>query len=164
MSTGDYNWTTPDLCDEYSETLEIVEPLFRNFGGLSRFGGEIATVKCFEDNSMVKEQLRLPGGGRVLVVDGGGSNRCALLGDQLAELAIQNGWAGVVIHGSIRDVEMIQEMPLGVQAVGAIPIKSVKKNRGDLDIPVRFGGVCFQPGYYLYADDNGIIVSPKKIV
>lgn len=153
---------TPDLCDEYPE-VQVVEPGFRNFGGIDAFGGEIVTVKCFEDNSVVKEQVGLPGEGRVMVVDGGGSKRNALLGDMLAEKAASNGWAGLIIYGCIRDVDVIGQTKLGVQALGTHPRKTDKRGIGDLNVPVTFGGVTFQPGHYIYADNNGIVVSEKPL-
>lgn len=153
---------TPDLCDDYPE-IQVVEPGFRNFGGVSAFGGEIVTVKCFEDNSVVKEQVGLPGNGRVMVVDGGGSKRNALLGDMLAEKAASNGWAGLVIYGCIRDVDVIGETQLGVQALGTHPRKTEKRGIGDLNVPVTFGGVTFHPGHYIYADNNGIVVSEQAL-
>ncbi|SFM19446.1 ribonuclease E activity regulator RraA [Marinobacter zhejiangensis] len=153
---------TPDLCDDYPE-VQVVEPGFRNYGGVSAFGGEIVTVKCFEDNSVVKEQVGLPGNGRVMVVDGGGSKRNALLGDMLAEKAASNGWAGLIIYGCIRDVDVIGQTELGVQALGTHPRKTDKRGIGDLNVPVTFGGVTFLPGHYLYADNNGIVVSEKPL-
>jgi len=154
---------TPDLCDEFPEVL-VAEPGFNNYGGNKAFGGEIVTVKCFEDNSVVKEQVGLPGHGRVMVVDGGASKRHALLGDMLAEKAASNGWAGLIIYGCIRDVDEIGNTPLGVQALGTFPRKSEKRGLGDLNVPVTFHGVTFHPGQYVYADNNGIIVSEKPLV
>lgn len=154
---------TPDLCDDFPE-VQVVEPMFGNFGGRDSFGGEIVTVKCHEDNSIVKEQVGLPGEGRVIVVDGGGSMRNALLGDMLAEKAASNGWAGLIIYGCIRDVDVIAETDLGVQALGSNPRKTEKRGLGDLNVPVTFGGVTFVPGQYVYADNNGVIVSEKKLV
>ncbi|MDX1458576.1 MAG: ribonuclease E activity regulator RraA [Marinobacter sp.] len=153
---------TPDLCDDYPE-VQVVEPGFRNFGGVDAFGGEVVTVKCFEDNSVVKEQVGLPGNGRVMVVDGGGSKRNALLGDMLAEKAASNGWAGLIIYGCIRDVDVIGQTKLGVQALGTHPRKTDKRGIGDLNVPVTFGGVTFKPGQYVYADNNGIVVSEKPL-
>ncbi|MGM0953363.1 MAG: ribonuclease E activity regulator RraA [Pseudomonadota bacterium] len=154
---------TPDLCDEFPE-VQVVEPGFNNYGGIRQFGGEIVTVKCHEDNSVVKEQVGLPGNGRVMVVDGGASKRNALLGDMLAEKAAENGWAGLIIYGCIRDVDEIGATNLGVQALGTVPRKTAKRGIGDLDVPVTFHGVTFQPGHYVYADNNGIIVSEKPLV
>lgn len=153
---------TPDLCDEYPEIL-AVDPGFQNFGGVDNFGGEIVTVKCFEDNSVVKEQVALPGQGRVMVVDGGGSKRAALLGDMLAEQAASNGWAGLIIYGCIRDVDVIGRTALGVQALGTHPRKTEKHGVGQLNVPVTFGGVTFHPGHYVYADNNGIVVAREPL-
>lgn len=153
---------TPDLVDEHPE-VAVVEPMFVNLGGRSAFGGEIVTVKCFEDNSVVKEQVGKNGEGKVLVVDGGGSLRIALLGDMLAEKAAQNGWRGVIVYGCIRDVDVIAETDLGVQALATHPRKSEKRGLGDLNVTVSFGGVTFEPGHYVYADNNGIIVSAEPL-
>ncbi|OUS29422.1 ribonuclease activity regulator protein RraA [Gammaproteobacteria bacterium 45_16_T64] len=157
------SFVTCDLCDENPELVSIVEPIFTNYGGKKAFGGEIVTVKCHEDNSRVKEHVSNPGEGRVMVVDGGGSLRCALLGDMLAEKAAQSGWAGLIIYGCIRDVDEVGNTDLGVQALRTIPIKSNRKGLGEMNIPVTFGGVTFTPGEYVYADNNGIIVSPEPL-
>ncbi|MFW5824087.1 MAG: ribonuclease E activity regulator RraA [Marinobacter sp.] len=153
---------TPDICDDHPE-VQVVAPGFRNFGGIDAFGGEIVTVKCFEDNSVVKEQVGKPGNGCVMVVDGGGSKRAALLGDMLAEKAAGNGWAGLIIYGCIRDVDVIRRTELGVQALGTHPRKTDKRGVGDLNVPVTFGGVTFRPGQYVYADNNGIVVSETRL-
>lgn len=155
---------TPDLCDDFPENIRVVEPMFQNFGGRKAFGGEIVTVKCFEDNSVVKEQVGLPGKGKVMVVDGGGSKRAALLGDMLAEKAAENGWEGIIIYGCIRDVDVIMQTELGVQALATHPMKTEKRGIGDLNVPVKFGGVEFKPGDYVYADNNGVIVADKKLI
>ena len=154
---------TPDLCDEYPDLVEVVEPLFSSFGGRIAFGGEIVTVKCFEDNSLVKEVLAEPGKGKVLVVDGGASMRRALMGDMIAENAVDNGWEGVVIYGCIRDVDVIMSLDMGVQAINTVPLKTDKRGEGQRDIPVTFGGVTFKPGAFVYADNNGVIVSPQAL-
>ncbi len=154
---------TPDLCDAYPELVRVAEPIFTNYGGRAAFGGEVITVKCHEDNSLVKEHVSNPGDGKVMVVDGGGSLRCALLGDMLAEKAAENNWAGLIIFGCIRDVDEIRKTDLGVQALRTIPIKSNRKGRGDLNIPVTFAGVTFNPGEFVYADNNGVIVSEQEL-
>jgi regulator of ribonuclease activity A len=156
-------WVTPDLCDTYPELVQAVEPGFANYGGIDSFGGQMVTVKCFEDNSKVKELVDQPGDGKVMVVDAGGSFRCAMLGDMLAEKAVKNGWAGIVMYGCVRDVDVLAELELGVQALGSHPMKSLKKGIGDEGLEITFGGVTFRPGEYLYADNNGIIVSPKPL-
>lgn len=156
--------STPDLCDEYADLVQVVEPMFVNYGGRQQFGGQIVTIKCFEDNSLVRELVAEQGEGRVLVVDAGGSMRRACLGDQLAEKACANGWEGIVMYGCIRDVDEISGLQLGVQALGTHPMKTEKKGIGERDLPVAFGGVTFTPGEYLYADNNGVIVSPRSLI
>ena len=153
----------PDLCDNYPNDVRVLHPLFTNYGGRRIFHGEVVTVKCFEDNSLVKELVATPGEGRVMVVDGGGSDRRALLGDMLAGKAVDNGWAGLVIYGYIRDVGAIGELPLGVQALGTIPVKTDKRGLGDHNVALEFAGVRIQPGNYLYADDNGVLISDKPL-
>ena len=154
----------PDLCDEFPQFIRVCEPMFRNFGGKPSFGGEIVTIKCHEDNSLVASQVELDGHGKVLVVDGGGSLRCGLLGDNLAARAAQSGWAGIIIYGCVRDVDVIATLPLGVQALAANPMKSVKRNSGLLNETVHFGDVSFVPGQFVYADNNGVIVASRRLV
>lgn len=154
----------PDLCDDFPELVRVVEPMFGNFGGVDAFGGEIVTIKCHEDNSLVAEQVDQPGSGKVLVVDGGGSMRCGLLGDNLAKKAVDNGWQGIIVYGCIRDVDIIGELPLGVQALATHPMKSVKRGVGLLGETLSFGGVEIIPGEYIYADNNGVLVSSKALV
>ena len=154
---------TTDLSDAHPDAIQVAEPMFRDFGGQRAFHGAIATVKLFEDNALVRSILETPGAERVLVVDGGGSMRCALLGDQLAELAVRNGWAGGVVYGCIRDSEAIGQLPLGVKALATHPLKSIKRGEGQREIPVRFAGVHFRPGAWLYADGDGLIVSEHPL-
>lgn len=154
---------TTDLCDANEGKVRVVEPMFSSFGGRAAFYGQIATLKLFEDNSLVRKALESPGNGRVLVIDGGGSLRRALVGDQLAALGVKNGWAGIVVYGCIRDSRAISEMPIGVFAIDTHPMKTVKKSVGETDIPVSFGGVTFNSGEWLYADDDGVIVSTTAI-
>jgi regulator of ribonuclease activity A len=156
------DWTTPDLCDAHPD-VQVAEPLFRGFGGRVAFHGPIATVRCHEDNSRVRELAGTPGLGRVMVVDGGGSRRRALLGDQIAANAARNGWAGFLIHGAVRDVEVLAQLDLGVQALAAHPMKTEKRGLGEADVPVAFAGVDFRPGHWLYADANGVIVSASPL-
>ena len=155
--------STADLCDAYPEQGRVVAPMFTSYGGRRSFGGEIVTVKCFEDNSLVRDHARRPGAGKVLVVDGGGSRRRALLGDRVAAAAAENGWAGLLIYGSIRDVDAVGQIALGVMALGSIPVKTEKRGLGDLNVPVTFGGVTFHPGEYVYADSDGVIVSAERL-
>lgn len=155
---------TADLSDEYNDILQYVEPnLLRNYGGKTKFGGMISTLKCYEDNVLVKKALSEEGNKRVLVVDAGGSLRCGMLGDNLAAMAVKNNWTGVIMYGCIRDSEEIGKMDLGVAAIGTMPLKSIKKGQGDRDIPVRFGGVTFTPGHFVYSDFDGIIMSPRQL-
>ena len=157
--------STPDLCDDFEESIRIVDPSlgFRNFGRKTRFGGKIVTVKCFEDNSFVKQLAKTDGTGKVMVVDGGGSRRRALLGDQVAMDCVNSGWEGLVISGSIRDVDEIGELDLGVQTLGPAPMKTIKRNEGQTDIPVAFGGVTFKNGEYIVCDNNGIVVNESDM-
>ena len=156
-------YSVPDICDEFLPGIQVLEPVFSSFGGRQKFCGEIVTVKCFEDNSLVKATLMEDGSGKVMVVDGGGSLRCALLGDMLAAMAADNGWQGLLIYGCVRDVEIVDTIDLGVLALNCYPQKSNKRNEGQRGIPVRFAGVNFLPGSYLYADRNGVIVAPEKL-
>lgn len=154
------HYITPDLCDAYPDQVQVLDPMFSSFGGHDSFGGQIVTVKCFEDNSKVKELVEQPGQGKVMVVDGGGSLRRALLGDMLAQKAAQNGWEGIVVYGCVRDVDVLAQIDLGVQALAPHPLKTDKRGIGDINVPVTFAGVTFRPGEFIYADNNGVIVSP----
>eukprot|EP00877_Chromochloris_zofingiensis_P004459 jgi/Chrzof1/14013/Cz08g21040.t1 len=163
---------TADLCDVHitnsvdvvsSGKVSIMEPIFRDFGGRSRFSGQVSTVKCYENNPLVRKAFEEPGKGRVLVVDGGGSKRCALLGDNIAEMAHKNGWSGAIIYGCIRDSEDISKMPLGVKALATFPLKSSKRDPGLRDVPVTFAGVTVNPGDWLYADKDGVLISPEEL-
>lgn len=155
--------STPDLCDEYPDKVTVLEPIFANYGGRKAFYGKAITIKCFEDNSLVKEQAGMNGSGLVMVVDGGGSLRRALLGDMIAENAVKHGWEGIIINGCIRDVDEINKLQLGVQALNTIPVKTEKRGIGDLNVPVTFAGVTITSGDYIYADNNGIIVSKDNL-
>ncbi|QEA39844.1 RraA family protein [Pistricoccus aurantiacus] len=154
---------TPDLCDEHPE-VEVLDPIFVNFGGIEAFGGPVRTVKCFEDNSLVKQAVAESGDGAVLVVDAGGSLRCAMLGDMLAEQAANNGWAGIIMYGCVRDVDVLAETELGIQALSSHPRKSEKRGEGSRGMPVTFAGVTIDERHYIYADNNGIIVSTQALV
>jgi regulator of ribonuclease activity A len=159
MEPASYGLTaTADLCDAHADAVQVCDPLFRDYGGVTAFSGTIVTVRCFEDNSRVRETLESDGRGRVLVVDAGGSLRCAMLGDNLAQLALDHGWAGVVMYGCVRDAAVLSTLPLGVKALATHPRKSEKRGEGEVNVPVRFGGVTFVPGQRLYADEDGVIV------
>lgn len=157
--------STPDLCDEYEDTIQVVDPSlgFRNFGAKTHFGGEVVTLKCFEDNSLVKKMAKTNGKGKVLVVDGGGSRRRALLGDMVAADLVKNEWEGIVIYGSIRDVDEIAKLSLGVQALGPSPMKTVKNNEGQTEITLNFGGVTIRPGDCIVCDNNGIVTNSQDM-
>ena len=156
-------FSTPDLCDAHPNAITVSDIQWQHFGGESAFCGEIVTIKCFEDNSLVKAQCSQPGRGKVLVVDGGGSLRKALLGDMIAAQALKHEWSGLLIYGCVRDVEVLATLKLGVKALGAIPLKTEKRGLGDLNVPLRFGGVDFIPGQFVYADLNGVIVAEKAL-
>jgi regulator of ribonuclease activity A len=156
-------YSVPDICDEFIEELAVLEPLFSDFGGKLRFSGEIATIKCFEDNSLVRDAVRSQGRGRVLVVDGGSSLRRALLGDMLAASAAENGWQGLLINGCVRDVEILETIDLGVKALNSHPVKTDKRGEGQPGVNVTFAGATIRPGHYLYADTNGIVVAARNL-
>jgi len=154
--------STCDLCDEHrndaAERFRVLPPVFRDFGGRSRFHGGVATVQCFEDNTSVREAVNSPGQGRVLVVDGGGSLRRALLGGNLAVAAEKNGWAGVVIHGAVRDAQEIARCQIGIRALGLLPMATDKRHAGLVDVSIQIQGVWVHPGEWLVADEDGIVV------
>lgn len=152
--------STADLYDERGDELASVSLQFQDLGGQTAFTGPIRTVRCLEDNGLVKSLLNSPGEGAVLVIDGAGSLNTALMGDMIAAAAVENGWAGVVINGPIRDRAAVAKLPLGVKALGSNPRKSAKDSVGEVDVPVEFGGVTFRPGAVLYADEDGILVEP----
>ena len=155
---------TADLCDDYSDDLVILSQEFKSYGKVSSFCGIISTIKCFNDNSMVREAVNTDGSNKVLVVDGEGSTECALLGDMLAEAAFKNNWSGIIINGCIRDSDIIANIDLGVFALSTIPIKSVKKGIGENNVNISFMNTTFKPGEYIYADLDGIIISEKELV
>lgn len=152
--------STADVVDEHGDHAAVCETDLRAFGGVRAFSGVIATVRCFEDNVRLRECVSGPGSGRVLVVDGGGSQRVALLGDNIAGIALDSGWSGIVVNGCIRDVAALSELAIGIRALGSNPRRSGKAGSGELGVAVSFGGVTFAPGDMLHADDDGIVVVP----
>lgn len=154
---------TADLVDRHQDELRCCELQLRSFGRIRSFHGPIATIKCHEDNALLKARLEEPGDGRVMVVDGGGSLRTALLGDQNALLLPTNGWAGIVIFGAVRDVEEIDRLEVGVKALGATPMRSAKSGAGACGTVVRFGGVAFAPGGWAYCDVDGVLVASRRL-
>lgn len=154
---------TPDLLDEHP-ALEACDSGLRHFGGRRRFHGPVVTLSAYEDNSLVRELVRSRGDGRVLVVDGGGSRRCALVGDLLGAAAVENGWAGIVVHGCVRDTVALGALPLGVMALGAQPRRSEKRGQGVRDIALQFLGARIRPGDHAYADEDGVVFSQQQLI
>ncbi len=157
------NFTTADLCDAFPEAVKVAEPVLLRYGGVRRFGGPVETLRVFEDNGLVRETLEVSGEARVLVVDGGGSLRTALVGGRLAALAHRNGWAGVVVNGCIRDSAEIADIPIGIRAVSTSPMRSSKEGAGTRGIAVAFAGLVFTPGHFLYADEDGLLVANRSL-
>ena len=157
------SFATADLYDEHEEKLQIATPMFNSYGGKKSFSGPASTVKVYEDNSLVRAALEEKGEGKVLVVDGEGSLHCALVGDMLAELGKDNDWQGIIVYGCIRDSAVIADMDIGVKALNTNPRKSVKKGVGERDVRVVFADVTINPGDYIYADEDGIVISAEKL-
>jgi regulator of ribonuclease activity A len=154
---------TADLMDDFQDELQSCTLQFRNYGSVAAFYGPCRTVKCRNDNVLVKQLMTTPGNGGVLVIDGAGSLETALMGDLIAELGRTNGWSGVVIHGAVRDTVTIGTMDFGVKALGSNPRKSQKHGAGEVDVPVEFGTVCFEPGNWVYCDEDGIVVASREL-
>jgi len=164
LGVKEMTFKTADLWDEFNEELQACKLAFHSYGKKKRFSGPIATVKVFEDNVLVKEALQSVPKGSVLVVDGGGSRNCALLGDRLGEIAQNRELAGVIINGCARDTADLAELEIGVLAIGSIPVKSKKEGKGERDIVLHFGEVEWVPGHYVYADEDGVVLSPRPLV
>lgn len=154
---------TADICDEFPERVSVCQPLFTSYGAVKRFSGPISTVRVHEDNVLVRRALEDVPAGTVLVVDGGGSMRCALLGDKLASIAASRGLAGIVVNGCVRDSRELASIGVGVLAVATHPLKSNKEGAGERDVPVEFGGVTWTPGHYLYADEDGVVLAAENL-
>ena len=163
-NTNEIKFATCDLCDAHKNdatgSFRVLLPVFKNFSGVKNFCGEVVTIKCFEDNSLVKEAVDSAGQGRVLVVDGGASMRRALLGGNLSAAAASNGWAGVVIDGCVRDVAELAQRNIGIRALAAMPLPPEKRGEGQRDVAVQIQGVWVRPGDWLYADEDGMVVMP----
>tara|TARA_B100001173_G_C15657877_1_gene408175 strand:+ start:105 stop:587 length:483 start_codon:yes stop_codon:yes gene_type:complete len=155
-------FTTPDLSDAYPDT-QALAPILKNLGGKKTFWGKIETLQCPDDNSFVKELLNSQGKGKILVVDANGISTVALLGDMIAEAGVKNNWSGIVINGYVRDIDILGKLDIGVQALGTMPVKSEKKNQGQLGIDITFGGITFSRGNYIYADNNGLLLSKEEL-
>jgi len=158
------NFQTADLWDDYASQLTCLTPIFKSFGQKSSFAGKVVTLKLFEDNSLVREQLSKDGTGKVLVVDGGGSLRCALVGDRLAQKAMDNHWEGIIVYGCIRDSMIINQMNVGIRAVNTCPVRSIKRGEGQEGLVVRFAESVIKPGNYIYADADGVVVSEEWLL
>ncbi len=154
---------TADLCDEYAADIQVAEPVFRIYGSRRSFGGQVVTLRVFEDNLLVRSALEEAGNGQVLVVDGGASRRCALLGGDIARLASENGWSGVIINGCIRDRLDIDATDIGVRALDTCPRKSRKQGLGERDVDLCFAGIDVTPGDYIYADEDGVVLSARDL-
>ncbi|MDO6426174.1 ribonuclease E activity regulator RraA [Thalassotalea sp. 1_MG-2023] len=156
-------YNTSELCNLYADVIDVVEPLFCNYGGRSSFGGQVVTVKCFETNGLISQMVETDGTGKVLVIDGGGSTRRALIDGYIAEAAAKNNWEGIVCFGSVRDVDLLEDIDLGIQGLVAIPVGASDEAHGETDLPINFGSVTFLPDDHIYADNTGIILSPDAL-
>ena len=154
---------TSELCDLYAEQVDVVEPIFSSFGGVSNFYGKVTTVKCFESNGLIAEVLEENGEGRVLVIDGGGAVRRGLIDAELAQLAVDNGWEGIIVYGAVRQIQQLENLDIGIHALAPIPVSADESTAGESDVPVNFGGVTFFPEDYIYADLTGIILSQEPL-
>ena len=154
---------TSELCDLYAEQVDVVEPIFSSFGGVSNFYGKVTTVKCFESNGLIAEVLEENGEGRVLVIDGGGAVRRSLIDAELAQLAVDNGWEGIIVYGAVRQIQQLENLDIGIHALAPIPVSADESSAGESDVPVNFGGVTFFPEDYIYADLTGIILSQEPL-
>ena len=157
------HYNTSLLCDIYADTVDVVEPLLTNFGGRNSFAGEVVTIKCFESVGLIYKTLEENGIGKVLLIDGGGSLRRALINAHIAKLAVENGWEGIVINGCVREVDLLEDLDIGIQAITAIPAGAEDTEIGEINSPVNFAGVTFLPEDILYADSTGIIISPEPL-
>ena len=155
--------STCDISDKLHPEVQYLEPIYKSYGVKTSFSGRIVTIKCFEDNSLVEEALKQDGKDSVLIIDAGGSMNCAMLGDKRAADAICNNWQGIIINGLIRDSALINNMPIGIRALGVCPLKSNKKGVGEKNLIVNFSNVKFTPNQYLYADEDGVIVTKNKV-
>ncbi len=155
--------STPDIYDDFEDIATTCSVQFRDFGGKKQFSGKIRTVKCRNDNQLFRALMDEPGDGAVAVVDGGGSTEVALIGDIIAAKAAKNGWSGVVIFGAVRDVVDLSNITIGIKALGSNPAKSIKKGEGTVDVMLHFGGARFEPGHWIYCDENGVLIAPQAL-
>ncbi|MDA8939593.1 ribonuclease E activity regulator RraA [Pseudoalteromonas marina] len=157
------DYSTSDLCDHFADVVDVLEPMFINFGGRDSFGGRIKTVKCFENNELIREILSQDGTEQVLLIDGGGSTRRALIDIELAELAFENNWNGIVVYGAVRHVDELEELDVGIQAIASIPVAADSEGAGENGIGVNFAGVSFFDDDFIYADSTGIVLSAEEL-
>lgn len=156
-------YDTSQLCDTYADLVDVVDPIFSNYGGRHSFGGKVVTIKCFEDTGLIEKTVSTDGTNKVLVIDGGGSTRRALIDINIAQVAASNGWEGIVCYGSVRDVDAIEEVALGIQGLVSIPVGASNNEFGESDVAINFGGVTILPDDHIYADNTGIILSPEPL-
>ena len=156
-------YNTSQLCDIYQDQVDVVEPMFSTFGGRPSFGGLVTTIKCFEANGIIRQLVKENGVGRVLLIDGGGSLRRALIDADIAATAADNVWEGIICYGSVREVDALADLEIGIQALASIPVGADDDEIGDSELPVNFGGVTFLPEDHIYADTTGIILSPEPL-
>lgn len=156
-------YNTSQLCDTYADLIDVIDPIFSNYGGRHSFGGQVVTIKCFEGTGLIEQIVTLDGIGKVLVIDGGGSTRRALIDINIAETAANNGWEGIICYGSVRDVDALEEMELGIQGLVSIPVGANDNQFGESDIAINFGGVTILPDDHIYADNTGVILSAEPL-
>lgn len=156
-------YNTSELCQMNLDSVDVVEPLFSNYGGRSSFGGRIVTIKCHENKGLISEVLQQEGLGKVLLIDGGGSLRRALIDADLAGLAVENNWEGIILYGAVRDVDALEDLDVGIQAIASIPVGADDNPWGEIDVPVNFAGVTFLSDDHIYADNTGIILSQDPL-
>jgi len=156
-------YNTSELCNIYADLVDVVEPIFCNYSGRSSFGGQVVTIKCFESNGLIQQVVSTNGRGKVLVIDGGGSTRRALIDINIAEMATENAWEGIICYGSVRDVDALEELDIGIQGLVSIPVGANDQDIGESDLAINFAGVTFLPEDHIYADNTGIILSPEPL-
>ena len=156
-------YNTSELCDIYTDLIDVLEHVFSNYGGRSSFGGKVVTIKCFENNGLIAEVVDTDGTGKVLVIDGGGSTRRALIDINIAEQAAKNNWEGIICFGSVRDVDALEDIDIGIQGLLSIPVGASTSNIGESDLAINFAGVTFLPDDHIYADNTGVILSPEPL-
>ena len=156
-------YNTSELCDIYTDLIDVLEPVFSNYGGRSSFGGKVVTIKCFENNGLISELVETDGTGKVLVIDGGGSTRRALINLNIAEQAARNNWEGIICYGSVRDVDALEDIDIGIQGLLSIPVGASTSKIGESDLAINFAGVTFLPDDHIYADNTGVILSPDPL-